>query len=538
MRPEDPFEVVITSNTPPAPSIGTKEKADIAPDSIEGNVREETDERGQYAALFSTLLESNALLLDEIRALRQQQSALSTHRNEVFTEENRSTQSLSPELLEAEAISSSHSPTHTLRSVSTQQDNGESPWGEEVVDIESTTFEQPASECSESIADSSVDFLRADPFASPGALAVQSMWDNFSVDDYWSPDSTETKDSPKKGTETWSPKITVPEPFSMTIREAQTPKQKSRSLKIAEEEMLRKAAMEEVELNKKFRASPIPASTFLPLYELVNAKNEQRKEEIVRLSKDFLRATQRPFSFTQREKEIKQIKAKQAALMKQIEEKERKKNVFKAQPVPKNLFSPDIGEHICEQEDYRQLRIQMRSKELLASSKLPGSMESRYKAKHGRRSLSLEQRKEQDCLFHPNINGIVPDYDRAYCEFQKKLAAKRRTKQTTITEPFFLHTQQKASCKQQAVAAPHIKVSLRSPEHSHSQPILSIYPAQMTQTALLRQSVTQDKLTRKVQEHDTERMQRSREMKKSIAKKSLASGTLREKPTQKLREFQ
>ncbi len=488
----------------------SKEQNGVFPESIEANIRQETDERGQYAALFSTLLESNALLLDEIRSLKQQQSAYHDDRF-TATEED-----------------------HFAQSFPLQQHDGESPLGEEVVDIES---EQAISECSVSIADSSVDFSMADPFASPGALVVENMWDNFSVDDYWSVDTMEVKDSTKKSTELWTPKITVPEPFSMTIREAQTPKQKSRSLKMAEEEMLRKAAMEEVELNKKFHASPIPASTFLPLYELVNAKNEQRKEEITRLSKEFLKATERPFSFTRRDKEMRQIKAKQTALVKQIEEKERTKNVFQAKPVPKNLFSPVIGERICEQEEYRQMRIQMRSKELLASSKLPGSMDLRYQSKRGRRRQS-EQKKERDCLFHPNINGIVPDYDQAYCEFQKKLAATRRTKQTTITEPFFLHTEHKLSRKQQAVA-PRAKVSQLSPKHSRSKTTPSIYPAQMTQTVLLRHSLTQDKLARKVQEQERnpERIQRSREIKRSIVEKS-AAPWLKEKPTRKLREFQ
>ncbi len=526
------------TNTPSTPPVLTKEV--IRPDSVEGNVRQETSEREQYAALFSTLLESNALLLDEIRALKQQQSALSANHCDISTDD-RFSQSLPLELCEDEiplVNLSTQSSSHISRSVSTLQDDGESPWGEEVVDIESTTLEEPASECSASFADSSAEFPKADPFASPGTLALHSMWDNFSVDDYWFPDSSEIKDSSKGNKETWTPKITVPEPFSMTIREAQTPKQKSRSLKMAEEEMLRKSAMEEAELKKKFRASPIPASTFLPLYELVNAKNEQRKEEITRLSKEFLKANERPFSFTQREKEINKAKVKQAALMKQIEEKERRKNVFKARPVPKNLFSPDIGERINEQEEYRQMKIQIRSKELLANAKLPGSMELRYQAKHERRRL-LEQRKRHDRLFHPNINGIVPDYDQAYCEFQKKLAAKRRTKQTTITEPFFLHTEQKAVRKQQAVA-PHTKVSLRSPKHSCSKPIQSIYPAQMTQAALLRQSLTQDRLMRKVQEpeQNTERLYRSRVMKKTIVEKSNASGILKQKPTQKKREFQ
>ncbi len=366
----------------------------------------------------------------------------------------------------------------------------------------------------------------------------------------------EAIESPKGGKKEWTPKITVPEPFSMTVRESQTPKQKSRSLKMAEQEHLKKTAEAEAELMKKFRASPVPASTFLPLYELVNAKNEQRKEEVKRLSKDYLKATERPFSFAQREQELLQIKRRQAALLKQIEDKERKENIFKAKPVPKNLFSPVSKEYIREQEEYRKIRTQMRSEELLASSKLPKSMKLRCQPQHVSRKESA-QREKRDHLFHPSINSTVPDYDQAYYEFQKKLAAKRNTKQTTITEPFFFHTKrkqqivndmqresQKLLVDRWQYAAPRAKVSRQSPRHNQPKPAQSIYPAQMTQTALLRRSLTQEKLTNVLQnelqeqEQNAKRKRQAREIKKYIAEKSDPTGWLEEKKEQKLRDFQ
>ncbi len=154
---------------------------------MEGNERynenHNTGEREEYAALFSTLLESNALLLDEIRALKhEQQSALCPDQNETFIEEDRLTQSLPPQLLKDIWVTpSTWSPSLTSRSVISQGDSNGSTWDEVVEDIEPYDIVQSESECSESTVGSSMD---ADPFASPGAQAVHTMWDNFSVDDY------------------------------------------------------------------------------------------------------------------------------------------------------------------------------------------------------------------------------------------------------------------------------------------------------------------------------------------------------------------
>ena len=551
---EDPLQLSLTPSTPYVHALeppSQEEESDTDPSVVQGNDRVDDDnERTEYAILFSTLLESNALLLEEIRALKKQQrSALSALPGDSDTEQDRLGQSLPPQLLRDTWVT----PSHKQPSLCSQDDNDGSV-NEVVEDIEPTNLVEDSSDSS-SIASSGVD-----PFASPGTLAVQTMWDNFSVDEYSTFNDTEIKKSPKAGKKEWTPKITVPQPFSMSIREATTPKQKPRSLKLAEEEQLQKAAQEEAELKNKFRASPVPASTFLPLYELVNARNEQRREEVKRLSKDLLKANERPFSFTKRERELKQMKARQAALLKQIEEREQKKNVFKAKPPPRHLFSPLINERIQEQEEYRRIKIQMRSEELLASSKLPGTMHLRGQYNHTRKPAS-EQDEDVEHPFHPNINGTVPDYDQAYFEFQKRLAAKKRTKQTTVTEPFHLRIEHIPSRKQQVVedmhrdsndnrthhAAPEAKLSRKSPKHAHSKTVPSTYPAQMTQTALIRQSLAKEKaasdLQNKLREQDreVERKRRGNQVKRSVAEKSLSSDPaawLEEKKKQKLQEFQ
>jgi len=497
-------------------------------------------ERTEYAVLFSTLLESNALLMDEIRALKEQHSPYHDDNTSVH-EHDRLFENPPPAFLKDTWVSESNDEgnTHATRDVV-------------VEDIEPRDLFLSSDPGSPSVGSSSID----PQFASPGALAVQTMWDDFSVEEYSSLDETEAKDSCKKKKE-WTPRITVPQPFAMTVRESQTPKQKSRSLRIAEEEKLKKQAEEEAELMRKFRASSVPASTFLPLYELVNAKNEQRREEVKRMSKDLLKSSEKPFSFTKRDRELTERKARETEVIKSTEKKERNSSAFRAKPIPKNLLSSDIKEQIQEQEEYRRIKMQMRSEQLMASSKLPGSMQLRM-PRHQKRS----QVPQPEYPFQPNINNTVPDYDQAYYDFQQKLAVKKRSKPTTAPEPFFLHTESIPSRKQVIAedmqrdsqlltenrwpyTSSRAKVSRKSPQNTRSKTVHSVYPAQMTQTALMRQTLAQEKLACVLQNELNEQEQCSslkREwgVRKTVAQKSMSTDPtawLEEKKRQKLKEF-
>ena len=360
-----------------------------------------------------------------------------------------------------------------------------------------------------------------DPFASPGVLAIEHMWDDFSVEEYapYEPDvEQETMGKSKE----WSPKITIPEPFSMTLRDSKTPKKKSRSMLIAERERVEREAQEEAELKKQFRATPVPASTYLPLYELLNAKNEQRREQVKKLSQEVLKSTEKPFSFMKREEEKKALKAEAARCSQEFAcMKAQKERQFQARPIQKHLFDPMVNEQICEQEEYRRIRIKMRAEQLLASSKLPGSMQvkGREYTVGSLRKKRLEKNQNrafmtQEHQFHPAVSGDVPDYDQAYLNFQTQLAKVKQTKQTTVTDPFYLRTQLIPSRKELVVEdvkkdeqllpetrwpfiAPRRKVSHTSVTQSYAPRTRSSttpYPAQTTKSFELRQSLTQDKL--------------------------------------------
>lgn len=240
----------------------------------------------------------------------------------------------------------------------------------------------------------------------------------------------------------WIPSITVPKPFTMTLREATKEKRKTRSMQMLEEELVLKKSMEEVELNKKFRAQPVPATTFLPLYDDIMEKNKRRSEHVREINKAILKATEKPFSFVKREEMKKHFREEERRKVEKQEAKEKiERASFKAQPPPKHQDDLSLADRLTEQDEYRKIRKKLRAAELLAQSRLPPSMEARENvtaaAKSRKKSRKSRERKSQ---FRPNINPDVPDFDALHWEFEKELRKRKKERQPTVVEPFHLKT--------------------------------------------------------------------------------------------------
>ncbi|XP_033859704.3 protein FAM161A-like isoform X1 [Acipenser ruthenus] len=271
---------------------------------------------------------------------------------------------------------------------------------------------------------------------------IKSMWDGFSIGDYDSSEKCQLLRTPriqktKRKSKDWSPKITVPEPFHMTVREAEKKKKnfKSRSDIEMETCLLKKQLEELMESQKKFRANPVPSHVYLPLYEEIVERNEERRQFVKERTKELVLASQKPFSFTEREEKRKERKK---AHVKDLAPK-RKKTTFKAKPVPKYLNDPTISDRLKEEELYRKIKMQMRSQELLYSSSLPRSMLT-CSASGKRKENSTGIDKETDS--RPQINTETPDFEAKYRRFHKQLMKKRDTKPMTVCEPFVLRTLQ------------------------------------------------------------------------------------------------
>ncbi|KFZ50265.1 Protein FAM161A, partial [Podiceps cristatus] len=267
---------------------------------------------------------------------------------------------------------------------------------------------------------------------------IEKMWDGFSVEDYIS----RTKHSLpafrmiRKKHKAWSPKVTVPRPFQMTIREARKKEQnvKSKSQIEMENNLLKKQLEEEAECQKKFRANPVPAAIFLPLYHEIVQRNEERRRSVKERSKLKLLASQKPFKFIEREKQRNEIRKMQ---LRDLSAPEKKTKLFKAKPVPKFVYSAAVDDKLKEEELYREIRIRMRAEELLRNSSLPNS---RLALKDNNRKKKHKCIEPKEAEHKPQIKSNVPDFELLHQKFQKQLLQQKQVKHLTVCEPFDLRT--------------------------------------------------------------------------------------------------
>nr|XP_025950525.1 protein FAM161A isoform X2 [Dromaius novaehollandiae] len=270
---------------------------------------------------------------------------------------------------------------------------------------------------------------------------IEKMWDDFSVEDYIPRTEHSLPSSPvfrkmRKKQKAWSPKVTVPKPFQMTIREARKKEQnvKSKSQLEMENNLLKKRLEEEAECQKKFRANPVPASVFLPLYHEIVEQNEERRKSVKERSKLMLLASQKPFKFIEREKQRHEIRKMQ---VRDLSAPEKKTKLFKAKPVPKCVYSPAVNDKLKEEELYREIRIKMRAEELLRNSSLPSSRLAIKDINKKKKHKCMEPKKIEH---KPKIKSNVPNFEILYQKFQKQLLQQKQVKHITVCEPFDLRT--------------------------------------------------------------------------------------------------
>ena len=284
--------------------------------------------------------------------------------------------------------------------------------------------------------DESSELFRGRPFSYE---VIDNMWHNFSVASYAPVVQTNLKDDTPSKKE-WAPSITIPEPFQMTLREAAKSKVKSRRKEKLEQEILRRKLEVESELNKQFKARPIPATTFAGLYKENEAKQEEKREYRRELSKAILEATQKPFDFTKREEMKKE--QRRSASFQGINMLGKSDSSFKARPFPTDLFNLSLEDKRAEQDEYRKIKMNMRSQEMLASSNLPPNMRARgqrYAIKN-RSENSKKMSPSKTHSFKPMISHDIPDFKEMQEKFQVDLIRKKKQRAPTVCQPFNLHT--------------------------------------------------------------------------------------------------
>ncbi|NWR01500.1 F161A protein, partial [Paradoxornis webbianus] len=270
---------------------------------------------------------------------------------------------------------------------------------------------------------------------------IEKMWDGFSLEDYISRAKHSLPSSPAcrkvhKKQKVWSPRITVPKPFQMTIREAQRKEQnvKSKSQIELENHLLKKQLEEEAECQKKFRANPVPAAVFLPLYHDIVQRNEERRRSVRERSKLKLLASQKPFKFIERERQRSETRK---MLLKDVPPPENKTKAFRAKPVPKCVYSPDFNDKLKKEELYREIRIRMRAEELLRNSSVPNSRLALKETNKKKKHKSTEPKRTEH---KPKTKSSVPNFELLHEKFQKRLLQQKKVKHLTVCEPFDLCT--------------------------------------------------------------------------------------------------
>ena len=301
-----------------------------------------------------------------------------------------------------------------------------------------------------------------------GAVShIEGMWDNFSIDDYaprrsrakqrsnsmskLSRSSSMDKKSDRALSVTstdWKHRVTVPQPFKMTVRESFKERARSKTLEEFEQNRREREKLEEEECQKKFKATPVPAHVYMPLYDEIMEQKEARRREMHEACVELTKSIEKPFKFVKREEERKKQHRSSASSRAIAEMSKGKKKSFKAKPFPEHLFNTSTEDKMLEEEEYRKIRVQMRAEEMLRKSQLPPNMaakgkdytEGRYRSKsHAKKAKKLGF--TDDYNFKPKINDDVPDFDELHREFHKEMAQRKTAREATVCKPFNLRTE-------------------------------------------------------------------------------------------------
>ncbi|KFP69286.1 Protein FAM161B, partial [Acanthisitta chloris] len=260
----------------------------------------------------------------------------------------------------------------------------------------------------------------------------------------------------------WIPSITIPQPFEMTLREARKKSQLMNAYMFLEldKQRDRRQSQDEVECQKQFRAQPVPAHVFLPLYQEIMEQNEIRRQTATQKRKELLLSTQRPFSFLEKEEKKKEAIRQKFLAASTSNESSKKKQGSKK--VPKSTYDPLLGDKLKEAELYREIRIQMRAKDLLESSTAPIDTSNCRREPQSRTAARTKQERlgflqDKSFSFKPRINPTIPDFEELYWAFQREAARRQEIKEPTRNKPFKLRTSN--LCARQRQANEKIKVS-------------------------------------------------------------------------------
>lgn len=131
----------------------------------------------------------------------------------------------------------------------------------------------------------------------------------------------------------------------MTVREAQKKAQwlASPASFQHERQQAQRQGQEEAECHRQFRAQPVPAHVYLPLYQEIMERNEARRQTGIQKRKELLLSSLKPFSFLEKEEQRKEA-AQQRELAATAKAKVSKQKTTRR--IPKSILEPALGDKL------------------------------------------------------------------------------------------------------------------------------------------------------------------------------------------------
>ncbi|XP_071463780.1 protein FAM161B isoform X2 [Marmota flaviventris] len=257
------------------------------------------------------------------------------------------------------------------------------------------------------------------------------------------PPSGSKPDSQHRSVSSWTSSITVPQPFCMTLREAQKKAQWLASPASFEQkrQQAQRQGQEEAECHRQFRAQPVPAHVYLPLYQDIMERREAQRQAGIQKRKELLLSSLRPFSFLEKEEQRKEA-ARQRDLAATVKATVPPKKAIRR--IPKSILEPALGDKLEEAELLRKIRIQMRALDMLRKASSPVASSSSRADSQPRTAARTQEKKlgflQPDFGFQPQVNPVVPDHEGLYQAFQRRAAKRKETREATRNKPFLLRT--------------------------------------------------------------------------------------------------
>jgi len=312
-----------------------------------------------------------------------------------------------------------------------------------------------------------VETAQEDIYAAAGDVdkTITEMWMDFNLSERLNQVQlpadihvASDRKSASKLKESWTPKVTVPEPFSMTVREENNPRPPKHTRASLEIEAAR-IKREEIEstINRNFKSRPVPAETYYPLYHDILLQSESRRKLVLESRRRELERIQNPPSFVERDERKKREKAQQIRMAKDEEERliGLLSNSFKARDADYEILhtSQDID------EEQRQSRIRARSEHLLRTASLPSRMKSAPVRREYSQTESIAPRQRR--------SHAVPDFKKLHQENARKMqeaksrAEEERNKRPKTAAPI-LQTNQRAQERPKGVSFDEPEVVFRA----------------------------------------------------------------------------